>query len=82
MNYKLVAIKMENRQETAVRVQDILTENGCFIKVRLGLHDIGSSVCSTSGLILLEVHPEETLVDSMLSSINKIDGVTAKDLII
>jgi len=82
MNYKLVAIKMENRQETAVTVQNILTENGCLIKVRLGLHDIGSSACSPSGLILLEVNSEDSMVGTMLSSLNNIEGVTAKDLLI
>jgi len=82
MNYKLVAIKMENRQISAVRVQNILTENGCLIKVRLGLHDIGSDICSAAGLILLEVHPENSQVDEMLTSLNRIEGVIAKDLIV
>ncbi|GLI57079.1 hypothetical protein PM10SUCC1_25930 [Propionigenium maris DSM 9537] len=80
MNYKLVAIKMDDRQKSAVKVQNILTENGCLIKVRLGLHDIGSDVCSASGLILLEVHPENIQVDEMISALNSIEEVTAKDL--
>lgn len=82
MNYKLVAIKMVNRQKSAVKVQNILTENGCLIKVRLGLHDIGSNVCSPAGLILLEVHPEDSQVDAMLTALNSIEEVTAKDLIV
>ena len=82
MEYKLVAIKMEKRQVTAAQVQNILTENGCYIKVRLGLHDVGSEVCSSSGLILLEVHREEPQIDKMIEELNKIDGVVAKDLVI
>lgn len=82
MDYKLVAIKMENRQKTAVEVQDILTENGCLIKVRLGLHDIGSEVCSAAGLILLQVNPEDPQVEEMLKELNAIPEVSAKDLVI
>lgn len=82
MDYKLVAIKMEKRQVTAVKVQNILTENGCYIKVRLGLHDVGSEVCSSSGLILLEVHTGEPQIDKMIEQLNRIDGVVAKDLVI
>ena len=82
MDYKLVAIKMENRQKTAVEVQDILTENGCLIKVRLGLHDIGSEVCSASGLILLQVSPSDPQVEEMLKQLNSIDEVSAKDMVI
>lgn len=82
MDYKLVVIKMEKRQESAVKVQNTLTENGCFIKVRLGLHDVGSETCSSSGLILLEVNPREPQVDDMIKLLNQIDGVVAKDLVI
>jgi len=82
MNCKLVAIKIENRQVTAVRVQNILTDNGCLIKVRLGLHDIRSKTCTTSGLILLEVQADNSQLDKMLAALNDIEGVTAKGLII
>ncbi len=50
----IVAILQERRVETAPKVQDILTEFGCDIRVRLGLHDAGMDSCSNTGLILLQ----------------------------
>ena len=82
MNYKLIAIKIENRLTSAVKVQSILTDNGCFIKIRLGLHDIRSKTCTNSGLILLEVQTSNSQLDNMLAALNDIEGVTAKGLII
>ncbi|EGO64082.1 hypothetical protein [Acetonema longum] len=51
----IMAISQESRVETAVKVQDVLTKYGCYIRVRLGLHDAAVDHCSGSGLILLQL---------------------------
>lgn len=51
----ILAILQENRTETAPQVQDILTRYGCFIRVRLGLHDAALDQCTNTGLILLQL---------------------------
>jgi len=50
----IMAIKIGNRNEAASEVQHLLTEYGCIIKTRLGLHSGGES-CSSRGLIILEL---------------------------
>lgn len=50
----IMAIKVGNRNEAASEVQHLLTEYGCIIKTRLGLHSRGES-CSSQGLIILEL---------------------------
>ena len=50
---------MGNRTETAVQVQKILTEMGCFIKTRLGIHDGSPSECTNTGLLILELTGED-----------------------
>lgn len=82
MEYRIVAIKTEERQKTAVKVQDILTEFGCVIKVRLGLHNVGPDQCSPSGLILSEVVANDPKAGEMLDSLNAVEGVQAKEIII
>jgi hypothetical protein len=82
MEYRIVAIKMEERQKTAVKVQDVLTEYGCLIKVRLGLHNVAPDQCSPTGLILLEVIVNDPKAGEMLDSLNAIEGVQAKEIII
>lgn len=82
MEFKIVGIKLENRNETATFVQDTLTKYGCYIKVRLGLHDVGDNSCFQDGLILLELIAENIIIDEFLEKLNSIPGTTAKKMLI
>lgn len=82
MEFKIVGIKLENRNETALQVQNTLTEYGCYIKVRLGLHNLNDQVCSQDGLILLELVAENNIIDEFLEKLNSIKGTTAKKMFI
>lgn len=82
MEFKIIGIKLENRTQTAIPVQNTLTEYGCYIKVRLGLHDIGDNSCSKDGLILLELIAENNIIDEFLEKLNSIDGTKAKKMFI
>ena len=82
MDFKIVLIKQDHREDTASAVQSILTEYGCYIKVRLGLHDVGTNACSTNGLIILELIAENEILEEFLLKLNVIEGVIAKKTII
>ena len=82
MNYKLVIIKNENREESATRMQQMLTDFGCYIKVRLGLHDVPADICSPSGLLVLEVVAEEAEIQELVDRLNVLPLVTAQLVII
>ena len=51
----IMGIEINNRAEEAVKFQQILTEHGCNIRTRIGLHPIGEYNCINSGIVLLEV---------------------------
>ena len=59
----IIGIKIKNRLEKAVEVQEILTRYGCVIKTRLGLHEEQNGVCSSKGLILLEITDDTAAID-------------------
>lgn len=80
MNYNLVAIKIEARENSASKVQNVLTQYGCNIKVRLGLHDLPVNACSSSGLIILEVVGDE--IKEMVSQLKVIEGVSVEQVTI
>ena len=82
MEYKLVLIKIEQRTDASEMVQKILTDFGCSIKVRLGLHDVPCNTCSPSGLIFLQVSGDDEPVKEMISELNNVDNVTAKYVVI
>ena len=51
----IIGISVSNRKEEAAKLQDILTEYGCVIKTRIGLHDMGEYKCLNYGIVLIEV---------------------------
>lgn len=55
----IIGIKISNRLESAVSVQEILSKYGCIIRTRIGLHEEINGQCSPRGLILLEIINDE-----------------------
>ena len=53
----IMGISIQRRSEAAKDVQDALTECGCFIRTRLGLHQASDEHCGEDGLIVLEFIP-------------------------
>lgn len=51
----IIGIKLSDRLEESVQFQEILTKFGCYIKTRIGLHNIGEYKCERTGIILLEI---------------------------
>ncbi|MDD4600659.1 hypothetical protein SDC9_11252 [bioreactor metagenome] len=78
----IMAIVQENRSETAVKVQDVLTKYGCNIRVRLGLNDSAVDLCSNRGMILLQLCGDDLLVADIEKELTSIDDVKVKHMII
>ncbi len=78
MKRDVLLILVRHRQDTAERVQKILTGWGCFIKTRLGIHDGVLENCSESGLIFLELTGDPTKHEEITRKLNLLDGVEAK----
>jgi len=74
----IMAVLQENRMETATKVQEILTRNGCNIRFRLGLHDAGLETCSNSGLILLQVCGGKDDIEKLQAELQKVPYVKVK----
>ena len=72
----LVLISM--RKESVSKAQQILTEWGCFIKTRLGLHDDVLDNCTESGLIFLELVGDKEKHQELTRKLNLLKGVDAK----
>lgn len=71
----IIGIKISNRIEKAIEVQKILTNYGCLIKTRIGLHEKINGKCSPKGLILLEIidNKEATKIVNELCDIDEIE---------
>ena len=72
----LVLVSMRKKQ--APRVQKILTDWGCLIKTRLGLHEGTLEGCTETGLIFLELAGTSKQHKELARKLNLLDGVQAK----
>jgi hypothetical protein len=81
MNKRIVlGIQVTNRVEKIPDVQKILTEYGCNIKTRLGLHEVSKSVCSALGLLLLDTYGDEADILEMEKKLKKVKGLVVKKM--
>lgn len=76
----IMIIKMKQRHETAVKVQDALTKFGCIIEVRLGLHETSKDACSDDGIVILKLCGDGKEHLKLEEALNNIDGIRAKSV--
>lgn len=75
--YNIMAVLVNHRVKNANEIQKVLTDYGCMIKVRLGLHETGD-FCSDEGLIILQGSGAEEEIVDFESKLNLIPGVKAE----
>ncbi len=77
-NFMIIVVNL--RKKEAVTVQKILTEWGCFIKTRLGLHEGVLDQCSEVGSIILELVGEKEKHVELTRKLNLLEGINAQYL--
>jgi hypothetical protein len=80
-NHVIVGIHVTERTRHVPQVQQVLTEFGCNIKTRLGLHEASEQFCSPNGLILLECVCDGDECDRMIGKLEAIEGVETKKMV-
>ena len=80
-NHVILAVHITDRVKKAPHVQEILSQFGCHIKVRLGLHEASPDFCSPNGLILLEMLDEPKIVKALEAKLGKIPGIETKKMV-
>jgi hypothetical protein len=78
---RILGILITDRKKEAGKVQNILTKYGCSIKTRLGLHEATDDVCSTSGLLLLELTGDVSEMDKLENELVAVEGTQTQKMI-
>jgi len=78
MEKTVLLLLIKDRKGTAVTVQKILTDWGCTIKTRLGLHDGTLDSCTNSGLVILEIVGDKAKNEEMTRKLNLVKDVKAQ----
>ena len=71
----IFGLRLSQRIENATNLQEILSEYGCIIKTRIGLHDVCCGVCSPYGIIILEVISDEHRVNALTEALQNVKGL-------
>ena len=74
----ILGVHVAQRTKHTAKVQKILSDYGCSIRTRVGLHDAAEGVCSPNGLILLEVVNKAS---ELAAALAKVPGVTVKKMV-
>ncbi len=78
MERTILLVSLNNRKQTAVTFQKILTDWGCMVKTRLGIHDGVLTKCSSSGLVILDIVGQKKKLTEMTRKLNLVKGIKAK----
>ena len=80
-NHVIFGVHITDRVHKVSSVQDALTEYGCSIRTRLGLHEAGEGFCSPNGLMILEMVGPQDEQDKLFGALNAIEGVEAQKMV-
>jgi hypothetical protein len=62
-------------------VQHLLSEYGCNIKTRLGLHEVSEKFCSPNGLLILEMAGDEKKSMELADKLAAVEGIEVQKMI-
>ena len=80
-NHLIFGIHITDRVHKAPDVQKVLTQYGCNIKSRIGLHHVDNNVCSPRGLILLEMYGDEAICYELAEKLSAMEGVEVQKMV-
>lgn len=76
----VMCILVKNRTKDAPQLQSILTNHGCIIKTRVGMHEVAN--CAEDGLIMLHLCGKEEAINDLEKSINSLSEIRARTMLL
>jgi hypothetical protein len=77
----IFGVHVTSRATQVPPVQKLLTEYGCSIKTRLGLHRVDEKACSPRGLILLEMFGDLATCRELKTKLAAMEGVEVQEML-
>ena len=77
----ILGVNINARTQAVPTVQSLLTEHGCSLRTRLGLHHAADGRCAPGGLLILDPHGAEHDVAHLAAALSAIDGVEVKKMV-
>ena len=77
----VLGLLVTNRVENAPQVQKVLTDYGCNIKTRIGLHEVTENLCAPAGLILIELFGDDNAYAEVEGKLKEIKGLQVQKML-
>ncbi len=77
----VLGVHITDRVKHVPAIQQALTEYGCYIKTRLGLHEADKAKCSPNGLLLLEMVDDDAKVGELEKKLKAVEGIEVQKMI-
>ena len=77
----IIGIHAKNRLAQACVVQNLLTEYGCNIRTRIGLHSVADGVCPLDGVIVLEMFGNLETCEELFQKLSAIENLDVQKMI-
>ena len=76
----IYGVHVTDRANQVPQVQKFLSEYGCNIKTRIGLHRVDENACSPRGLILLEMFGDVALCRELKAKLAALEGIEVQEM--
>ena len=77
----VLGVHLSNRMTEAPPFQELITQYGCNIRTRIGLHDVADGYCSMAGLILLDMIGEEERINELETKLKTFEGLDVQKMV-
>lgn len=77
----VLGVLIHERTKHAPEFQQIITQYGCNIKTRIGLHEVADNVCSPNGLIILEMYGDESPIAELERKLRALEGFEVQKMV-
>jgi len=74
-------VHITDRLKRVEAVQHLLSEYGCNIKTRLGLHEVSEKFCSPNGLLILEMAGDEKKCLELADKLAAVKGIEVQKMV-
>lgn len=77
----ILGVHIQDRAKDAALVQQLLTQFGCNIKTRVGLHEVDENFCARGGVVLLELVGDAEKCQELEGKLSAIPGIEVQKMI-
>jgi len=77
----ILGVHITDRIKHVGQIQQVLTEFGCYVKTRLGLHEAGKDFCSPNGLLILELAGDAGKCAEVEQKLKAVEGTDVQKMV-